>query len=188
MSYLHGAMRFHIKRIKRMGTSHVEPIVLRAAEGEIGAALRQLDKSKRLALRVEYHDAVEVFRLALKLVNLAAADIGRLALQGAIAAPAAPQVAVAIDPESVERALVCRVDELGFVAERPVGINVIAPDAAVGRALPFDDVQLLLVRRECQTVGVDKVRDHGRELAVRGEVKHIGISLLWAFLVAFPFA
>src|ERR1700730_340696 len=140
MIYLHGAMRFHIKGIERMGTGHIEAIVLRAAEGEVGAALRQLDKSKRLALGVEHHDPVEVFRLALKLVNLAAAHIGRLTLQGAVAAPAAPKIAITINSESVERALVCRVDKLVFVADRPISIHVIAPDAAVGCALPFDDV------------------------------------------------
>src|SRR5438067_685246 len=103
-------MRFYVKRVERMGAGHVEAIVLRAAEGKIGAALRQLDKSKRLALRIEHHHAVEVFRLSFELINLAAADIGRLTLQGAVAAPAAPEITVTINPESVKRALVCRVD------------------------------------------------------------------------------
>ena len=84
--------------------------------------------------------------------------------------------------------MVCRVDQLGLVADRPIGIHVIAPDAAVGRALPFDDVELLLVRRECETVGVDKIRDRGGELAVRGKVKYVRIRLLWLLLVAFPIA
>src|SRR6516164_5930073 len=89
MSHLNGAVRFRVKRVERMGSGDVETIVLRTTEGDVGAALRQPDEGQRPALGVEYHHAVEVFRLAFKLVNLAPAHIGWLTLQGAVAAPAA---------------------------------------------------------------------------------------------------
>ena len=82
-------MRFHVECVERVASGHVEAIVLGTAEGEIGTALRQPDESQGFALSVEYRDPVKVFRLAFKLVNLAPAHIGRLTLQGAVAAPAA---------------------------------------------------------------------------------------------------
>src|SRR6478752_7286940 len=135
-------MGFHVKRIDGVAARHIEAVVLGAAEGEIGAAFRQPDESERLALGIEHHDAIKVFGLALELVDLAAANFSGFRLQAAVVAPAAPQIAVAIDPEAVERALVGGVDQLGPAAERAVGVDIITPDAAVGRALPLDDVEL----------------------------------------------
>src|SRR6266850_6944811 len=140
-----------------MAARHIEAVVLRAAEGEIGAALRQADVGERLAGRAEHHDAVEIFGLALELEHLAATNIRRLTLQRAVRAPAAPQIAVAVDAKTVERALIRGVDQLGLAAERAVGIDVKTPDAAVRRALPLHDIELLLVRRERKPIGIDDV-------------------------------
>src|SRR5437867_3489834 len=97
----HRPVRLHIERVDRVAARHIEAVVLRAAEGEVGAALRQADVRERLAGRAEHHDAVELFRLALELEYFSAADIRRLRLQRAIGAPAAPQIAVAIDAKTV---------------------------------------------------------------------------------------
>jgi hypothetical protein len=99
---------------------HIQAIVLRPAEAEIGAAFGQLDEGERLALCVEHHHAVEILRLGLELINLAAGDVGRLGLQRTVGAPAAPEIAVAVDAKTVERGLVSRVDQLGLAAERTV--------------------------------------------------------------------
>src|SRR5580704_11943050 len=100
-----------------MAARHVEAVVLRATEGEVGAALRQADESERLARRVEHHHAVEVFGPALELEHFSAADIRRFGLQRAVRTPAAPQIAVAVDTKTVDRALVGSVDHLGLAAE-----------------------------------------------------------------------
>src|SRR5258708_37764393 len=73
--WLDRSMRFHVERVDRVATRHVEAIVLRTAEGEIGATLRQANMSQRLAGGTEHHHTVEVFRLALELEHLSAADI-----------------------------------------------------------------------------------------------------------------
>src|SRR5882724_695620 len=99
-------MGFHVKCINRVAGRHIEAVVLWSAEGEVGATLGQPDEGERLALWAEYHDAVEVLGLALELEHLAAADFRGLGLQRTVAAPTAPQIAVAVDPEAVERALV----------------------------------------------------------------------------------
>src|SRR5438128_6337619 len=102
----HRAVRLHIERVDGVAGRHVDAVVLRAAEAEVGTALRQANEGERPALWVEDHDAIEVFGLALELKHLAAAEIGRLALQRAVGAPAAPQIAVTVDAEAIERALV----------------------------------------------------------------------------------
>jgi hypothetical protein len=79
------------------------------------------------------------------LVYLAAADVRRLFPERAIATPAAPEIAVAVDTEAVERALVGGVDQLGLVGDGAVVGDVVAPEAAVRGALPLDHVELLLV-------------------------------------------
>src|SRR6516162_8213434 len=104
-------------RRKRMRRRHVEAVVLRAAESQVRAALGQVNEGDRLAFRVEHLHAVEIFRPAPELVGLAAAaNFRRLRLQQAVAAPAAPQIAVAIDAETVWRTLVERIDQPGLVA------------------------------------------------------------------------
>src|SRR5438034_2026495 len=184
----HRPVRLHIERVDRVAARHIEAVVLPAAEGEVGAALRQADVRERLAGRAEHHDAVELFRLALELEYFSAADIRRLRLQRAIGAPAAPQIAVAIDAKTVERALIRGVDQLGLAAHRAVVVDVKAPDAAVRRALPFHDIELLLVRRESDPVGIDDVGNDGRQLAVLGQAIDVGGRLLGLFLLAFPLA
>src|SRR6266481_1620907 len=81
VSYSHRAVGFHVERIDGVAGRHVEAIVLRSAEGEIGAALRQPDVGERLAFGAEHHHAIEVFGPALELEHLAAADVGGLGLQ-----------------------------------------------------------------------------------------------------------
>src|SRR4051812_17966014 len=66
-----GSVAFHVIRVKGMARGHVEAVVLRAAEGEVGAALGQLDERERLALRVEHHHAIEVLRAAAQRIALA---------------------------------------------------------------------------------------------------------------------
>src|SRR6185295_6470621 len=63
----HRAVRLHIERVDRVAARHVEAVVLRAAEGEIGAALRQADMGERLAGGAEHHHAVEILGLTLEL-------------------------------------------------------------------------------------------------------------------------
>src|SRR5262249_17425415 len=150
-------VRLHIERVDGMAGGHIDAVVLRTAEAEGGAALWQADVGERLSFRTEHHHAVEGFRLAPYLEHPAAADVSPPALQPSVVAPAAPQIAVAIDPETIERALVGGVDQLGAAAERAVVLDLIAPDAAIGRALPFDNVELLLVRREGEPIGIDDV-------------------------------
>src|SRR3954453_19821353 len=77
-----------IQRIKRMATRHKEAVLLRPAKRQIGAALGKADEADRLAEGVEDPDADEVFGLG----------GGR-----AIAAPPAPQIAIGVALESVER-------------------------------------------------------------------------------------
>src|SRR5690606_32026799 len=87
---LHRPKRLYIQRIQGMAARHVEPVVLRAAEAQICAALRQGNMRERLALGVEHHDSIELFGLAFEFVDFPAAQLGRFFLEGAIAAPAAP--------------------------------------------------------------------------------------------------
>src|ERR1700757_3737304 len=61
------AVRLDIERVQGMTRRHVEPVVLRSAKSEVGAALGQANMGERLAFRTEHHDAVEILRLALRL-------------------------------------------------------------------------------------------------------------------------
>src|SRR5262245_21449321 len=63
------SMRLHIERIDRVAARHIQAVVLRAAERDIGAAFRQADMGERLAGGAEHHHAVEVFRLAPELID-----------------------------------------------------------------------------------------------------------------------
>jgi hypothetical protein len=49
-----------VEGIERVGGRHVEAVVLRPAEGEVGAPFREADEADRLALRIEHHDTVEI--------------------------------------------------------------------------------------------------------------------------------
>src|SRR5438034_3752724 len=98
----HRPVRLHIERVDRVAARHIEPVVLRAAEGEIGAALRQADVGKRLAGGAEHHHAVEILWLTLELEYLSTADVRRFGLQRAVRTPTAPQIAVAVDAKTIE--------------------------------------------------------------------------------------
>ena len=156
-----------------MAARHVQPVVLGPAEGQVGAAFRQLDEADRLALRVEHRHAIEFFRLACR---------------RAVAAPAAPQVAVAIDLEAVQRARAIGIDHLGLVGQAAVGTDVVAPDAAARRAAPFDHVELLFIRRERDAVRIEQVGDHRVQPAVGAEPVHVGGGLVGFGPFTFPFA
>src|SRR4051794_41714807 len=103
-----------------MAARHVDAVVLRAAKGEVGAAFRQANVGERLAGGAEHHHAVEILGLALELIDLAASDLRRLGLQRAVGAPAAPQIAVAIDTKAIDGSLVGGIDQLCPAAERAV--------------------------------------------------------------------
>src|SRR5262249_39699921 len=89
------AMRFDIERIERMRCGNEQPIVLGPAESQIGTPFGEADEANCLALRVVDHHAVKLF------------GFGR---GRAVAAEAAPKIAVRIDPEAIERT-------------RPVGVD-----------------------------------------------------------------
>src|SRR5262245_15438474 len=55
-----GAVRFDVQRVQRVAARHVQAVVLRAAEGKVGAALGQANVRQRLALRAEHHHAIEI--------------------------------------------------------------------------------------------------------------------------------
>jgi hypothetical protein len=95
--------------------------------------------------------------LPLSRYHLAAVYVGRLGLQASVAAQAAPQIAVAVDPESVQRPLVRGVDQLGPAPQGAVRVHVITPDTAIWRALPFDDVELLFIWRERKAVWIEDI-------------------------------
>ena len=102
-----------------MAAGHIASIVLRAAEAQVGAPLRQTDKADGLALRVEHHNAVEHLRFALQRKHLATANIGRFIIERAIAAIAAPEIAVPVDFEAVEGTEIGGIDELRLVEAWP---------------------------------------------------------------------
>src|SRR6516162_1028710 len=77
-------VRLDVERIEGMRRRHIEAVALRPAEGQVRAALRQADEADRLALRIEHHHAVEIFGLALQLIDLVAVDLGRLRPQRAV--------------------------------------------------------------------------------------------------------
>lgn len=122
-----------------MAAGHVEAVLLHATENEVRATLRQADEADGLAGGVEDLHAIEIFRLC---------------AGGTIAAPAAPNIAVHIDLDAVEAAIVVGRHQRCLVRQLDaVGTDVIAPDDAVGRCTTFDDVELLLVRGECKAFG-----------------------------------
>src|SRR3954447_7271954 len=100
---LGGAVRLHGERVERMAARHIEPVVLRAAEAQIGAALRQPDEADRLTLRVEYLHAVQDLEFALQRKDFAVVDVRRFIVERAVAAPSTPEIAVPVDPKAVER-------------------------------------------------------------------------------------
>src|SRR5439155_17000429 len=75
-------LRVDVERIDRVARRHEQPIAFGPAEADVGATLRQLDVPDRVALRIEDADAIEF---------------------GTAHAPAAPQVAVHVDTETVRR-------------------------------------------------------------------------------------
>src|SRR5215213_9251302 len=91
---LRGAVRLNGERVERVAAGHIEAVVLRTAEAQVGAALRQPDEADRLALRIEHRHAVEVLGPSFQLIHLAAADLSRLLVERAGAPPAAPEIAV----------------------------------------------------------------------------------------------
>src|SRR6266404_1690367 len=142
------ALGVDVERIERVARRHEQAIAMAAAEAEVGAALRQVDVADRLARRIEYAHAVEV---------------------GRAHAPAAPQIAVDIDPETVGRAARSGVDQHGALVEpSAVGRDVVGQDGAVWLGARGHDIELLLVGREGKPVGAGDIVGHHHELAGRG--------------------
>src|SRR5262245_12859864 len=122
-------LRVDVERIDRMAGRHEKPVALGAAEAEVGGALRQRDEADRLAAGIEHLDAVEL---------------------GAHA-PAAPQIAIDVDAETVRRLVALATDQFAAVGEFGAVVgHVELVDGA--RAAAFDDVKLRLVGRERETV------------------------------------
>src|SRR5690242_21845072 len=92
----------HINGVERMRARHKQAVLFRAAEGEIGAALRKVNESDRLAFGIEHLDPVKFFALGIR---------------RAVTAKTAPDVAVGIDADSIESAGAVCVDQLGLVRE-----------------------------------------------------------------------
>src|SRR3981189_2264094 len=89
------ALRVNVERIDRVARRHEQPVAGGAAEAHVGGALGQLYEADRLAGRIEHLDAVE--RRA--------------------HAPAAPQIAVDVDPKAVGRFFFFAVDEYAAIGE-----------------------------------------------------------------------
>src|ERR1041384_5226937 len=79
-----------------MAGGHEQPVALRPAEADVGAAFRQLDVTDRLTLSIEDAHAVEL---------------------GRAHAPAAPEIAVDVDAEAVGRLLLGAFDQHAMIAE-----------------------------------------------------------------------
>src|SRR5499427_8377292 len=127
------ALRVDVKRVERMARGHEQPVAIAPAEADVGAAFRQIDVTDRLAGGIEYPHAVEF---------------------GRAHAPAAPQVAVDIDPEAVGRAARAGVDQHLAVADLgAVGRHVVGQDGAMRLGARGHDIELLLVGREREPVG-----------------------------------
>src|SRR5262249_58208841 len=84
------ALRVDVKCVERMARGHEQPVAIAPAEADVGAAFRQIDVTDRLAGGIEHPHAVEL---------------------GRAHAPAAPQIAVDIDPQAVGRAARAGIDQ-----------------------------------------------------------------------------
>ena len=124
------ALRVHVQRIDRVARRHEQPVAVAAAEADVGSALGQRDEADRLAGRIEHLDAVE--RRA--------------------HAPAAPQIAVDVDPKAVGRFFFFAVDEDAAIGELRSAVDHVEDidRASLGRAL--DDIELRFVGRKGQSV------------------------------------
>ncbi len=90
----------HIQRVQRMAARHEQPVVLRTAEAQVGAALGQLDAR----------------RAPCPPGRTRARRRGpRRRRRRAVVAPAAPHVAVDVDRDAVERAGALRVEVQALV-------------------------------------------------------------------------
>src|ERR1700732_4770949 len=110
-----------------MRTRHEQAVLLEAAERQIGAAVGKANEADGLAFGIEDPDAVQF-----------------LGLRGwrAGAAPTAPNIAIRIDPDSVERSGAMGVDQLCLVGQRAsVRPDVIGPAQPVRLRTRFNDVE-----------------------------------------------
>src|SRR5262249_5834698 len=111
------ALRADVERIERLARRHEPAGAGCGAQPNHGAAYRKLDAADELAGRVVDHDAVEFL---------------------AAHAPAAPQVAVDVDAETIGRAG-AGVDESAPVGELAAVDHVEHEDQPVGRGAGFHD-------------------------------------------------
>src|SRR5713226_3416648 len=150
------ALRVDVERIERLAGRHEEAVPLAGAEAEIGAALGQGDAADRRPGGREDHHPVEALLAH---------------------APAGPEIAVDIAAEAVGGART-GIDEDAALGELPaVGDDVVDADEPRHGA-GFDDVHLLLVRREAEAVGpVDVAGDDGRAPGLAVDPVDVGRQL-----------
>ncbi|KAG1448448.1 hypothetical protein G6F57_016843 [Rhizopus arrhizus] len=156
-----------------MAAGHEKAVAFGAAKAQVGAALRQPDVADGLAGGVEHHHPIQLFGFG----------VGR-----AIAAPAAPQVAVLVALDAVDGTGPLRGDDDPLARQCAVRPNVVGPDHAVGLVARLHPVQQLFVRREAQPVGAGQVFQRARHAAV-GRINPVhAMGQLGLGLVALPVA
>ena len=88
-------------------------------------------------------------------------------IQRTIAAPAGPDVAVHITLDAIKSARAIGVDVQRLVVQPAARTHVVGPYLAAGYGAAFNHIELLLIRREAQTVGPRKVIQHLSHVATR---------------------
>src|SRR4030095_13851380 len=124
------ALRGHVQVIQRRARGHEQTVAIGAAEGDIRAALGQIDAPDELALGIEDVDPIEPFLPH---------------------PPPAPEVAVHVTAEAVGRAG-AGVDELALVGGSRAAVRHVVGENGAWRRSPFDDVELGLVGREREAI------------------------------------
>src|SRR5947208_15317111 len=124
------ALRVHVERIDRVARRHEQPVAVAAAEADVGGAFGQRYEADRLARRIEHLDAVE--RRA--------------------HAPAAPQIAVDVDPKAVRRFFFFAVDEHAAIGELRSVVDHVEDVAGASLRRTLDDIELRYVWREGEPV------------------------------------
>src|SRR5262245_60859915 len=124
------ALGVHVERIDRVACCHEQPVAVAYAEADVSGAFGQRNEADRLAGRIEYLDAVE--RRA--------------------HAPAAPQVAVDVDPKSVRRFFFFAVDEHAAIGELRSAVEHIKDVDCTSLRRALDNIELRFVGREGEPV------------------------------------
>ncbi len=174
------AVRLDVQCVNRTATRHVQAVVLRAAEREVRATLRQTDMGDGLALRGEHpHTPSKSSDLPLSWYTLRPPT----SVGSDSSAPLLPQPHQRLPSRSTLKP--------SSAPWSVASISLVLFDNAtpsVGSALPLDHVELLLVGREREAVRVDEVGDHRRELAVTANSVDVGGGLFRLGPGALPLA